>query len=91
MTIYNVAHVYDREGEFGDAEYTERLVATFESREDAETFVAKYSKPYIYAKPYDELWCNQFVIIEVEIISHSEFNLDKTPEEYGVWIPERRI
>ena len=89
MKIYNVAHVYDIDGGFGDVVRGEELVATFANREDAEAFVAKYSHPYVYEVPYDEMWCNQFVIVETEVITHSEFNLDKTPKDYGIWIPER--
>ena len=91
MKIYNVAHIYDVDGGFGDAIRSEDFVAAFENREDAEAFVAQYSKPYVYDQPYADLWCNQFVIVETEVIMHSKFNLDKTPEEYGVWIPERII
>ena len=89
MKIYNVAHVYDVDGGFGDAISSEDFVAAFESREDAEAFVAKYSKPYVYEKPYNELWCNHFVIVETEVVTRSEFDINKTPKEYGIWIPER--
>ena len=88
MKIYNVVHVYDEDGGFGDAMSTEEFVAAFESAEDAQAFVEKYSKPYVYDRPYSELYCNQFVIVETEIITHAEFDINKTPREYGVFIPD---
>lgn len=90
MKIYNVYHAYDVDGGFGDAVYEQELVATFENEADAKAFVEKYSDPYVYDNPYDELYCNQFTIEAVEIISHSEFDINKTPSDYGAWIPERK-
>ena len=87
MKIFNVVHIYDVDGGFGDAIRNEELVAVFASAEDADAFVAKYNRPYVYDRPYAELYCNQFVVVEVEVITHAEFDIDKTPEEYGAWIP----
>ncbi len=89
MKIYNVVHVYDKEGGFGDAVRTEEFVAAFENAEDAQAFVEKYSKPYVYDRDrsYVDLYCNQFAIVETEIITHAEFDINKTPKEYGVFIP----
>ena len=84
MKIYNVYHLYDVDGGFGDAIPKSEMVAIFESKADAEAFVEKYNKPYVYDKPYDTLWCNEYVVTETEIISHKEFNINKTPEDYGV-------
>ena len=89
MKIYNVAHIYDIDSGFGDAVQTEDFVAAFANRKDAEAFVEKYSKPYVYDIPYAGLYCNKFIIVEAEVITRSEFNLDKTPKEYGIWLPER--
>lgn len=89
MKIYNVYHAYDVDGGCGDATRTEEFVAAFASKEDAQAFVEQYSKPYVYDTPYAELYCNQFGIIETEIITHSEFDINKTPSDYGAWIPER--
>ena len=88
MKIYNVYHLYDVDGEYGDAVYAETLVAIFASETDAKAFVAKYDNPYVYEKPYQELWCNHYVIRETEIITHEEFDINKTPEDYGAWVPE---
>ena len=90
MKIYNVFHAYDADGEFGDACPVECLVATFASETDAKTFVEKYSHPYVYAKPYNELYCNEYFIREIEVVSHEEFNINKTPKDYGIWVPERK-
>ena len=89
MKIYNVAHVYDVDGGYGDAVTVEDFVAAFEREEDATAFVEKYSKPYVYYAPYAELYCNKFAIIETEVVTHSEFNIDKTPKEYGIWLPNK--
>ena len=51
MKIYNVFHVYDVDGGFGDAITEETSVATFVNKEDADAFVAKYNKPYVYDNP----------------------------------------
>lgn len=90
MKIYSVYHIYDVDGGVGDAVPTEALVAIFESETDAKAFVEKYSDPYIYYEPYDELYCNDFFIRESEIVTHAEFDINKTPTDYGIWIPDRR-
>ena len=83
MKIYNVYHEYDVDGGFGDAIPRSDLVATFVSENDAKAFVEKYSKPIVYDRPYNELWCNSLVISETEIITSAEFDINKRPEEYG--------
>ena len=88
MKIYNVYHLYDIDGGYGDAQSTEEFIATFVSETDAKSFVEKYNKPYVYEKPYQELYCNCYVVRETEIITHEEFDINKTPEDYGAWLPE---
>ena len=89
MKVYSVYHRYDVDGGFGDAVPQEEHVATFESKTDAEMFVLKYSKPRVYAEPYNKLYCNEYVIRETEIISHAEFDINKTPADYGVWLLQK--
>lgn len=91
MKIYNVYHCYDVDSGYGDAVETEILVATFESETDAKTFVEKYSDPYVYKKPYDELYCNVYIIRETELVTHAEFNINKAPEDYGIKLPKRLV
>ena len=62
MKIYNVYHEYDTDGGFGDAIAQSDLVATFATETDAKAFVEKYSKPYVYDRPYAALYCNQLII-----------------------------
>lgn len=83
MKIYNVYHEYDTDNGNGDAISQSDLVATFESETDAKTFVEKYSKPYVYDRPYAELYCNQLIISEMEIITHDKFDINKAPDAYG--------
>lgn len=91
---YDVYHIYDIDGGFGDAVYEESKVATFESKEDAEKFVEKFNNPHVYYKPYDELNCGILEIRESEIIpkgadldiiafkrlNRDEFDLEKKME-----------
>ena len=68
MTIYNVIHHYDVDGGFGDAIHETETLFSFESKADAEAFVAKYAFPHVWDKPYDELKCGELTIEEQEII-----------------------
>lgn len=91
MTIYNVYHVYDVGDDYGNAIYADDYVASFEREMDAKAFVEKYSKPYIYAKPYEELYCNEFVVRESELVMHENFDLNDTPKDFGVLIPDTNL
>jgi hypothetical protein len=91
MKIYNVYHCYDVDSGYGDAVEKEMLVATFESEMDAKAFVEKYSDPYVYRKPYDELYCNQYIVRKTELVTHAEFDIDNTPNYYGIFIPKRDV
>ena len=90
MKIYNVYHVYDVDGGYGDAVPTESLVASFESEMDAKEFVQTYSNPFVYKKPYEELCCNDYIVREAELITHAEFDINNAPNYYGVFIPNRK-
>jgi hypothetical protein len=83
MKVYNVYHHYDVDGGFGDAIGKSVLVATFESEVDANAFVEKYHSPYVYDRPYASLYCNSLSVSEMEIITHAEFDINKTPDSYG--------
>lgn len=87
MKIYSVYHCYDVDGEFGDAVPKEKLVAIFENKADAKAFVKKYHNPYVYYKPYDELYCNAYCIRETEIVAHKDFDINHGPEWYGIRMP----
>lgn len=91
MTIYNVYHVYDVGDEYGNAIYADDYVASFEDEMDAKAFVKKYSKPYVYAKPDEELHCNEFIVRESELITHANFNINDTPKDFGVLIPNKEM
>lgn len=87
MKVYSVYHAYDVDGGYGDPVPAEELVATFESETDAKAFVKAYNHPFIYAVPYSELLCNSYFVRETEFVSHAEFDINKTPEMYGIHIP----
>ena len=53
MIIYGVYHIYDVDGGFGDAIGEESLIETFLNKNDAETFVQKYSDPHCYDNPLE--------------------------------------
>ena len=89
MRIYNVYHVYDVGDEYGNAICTEDYVASFESEMHAREFIEKYNDPYVYDKPYAELYCNIFIVRESELITRKEFDINDTPKDYGIFIPER--
>ena len=91
---YDVYHIYDIDGGFGDACYNESKVATFESKADAEDFVERFENPHVYGTPYDELNCGTLEIRESEIVpkgadldviafrrlNRDEFDLEKKME-----------
>ena len=83
MVIYNVYHEYDTDGGFGDAIPESDLVASFAREEDAKAFVEKYSNPHVYDRPYAELWCGKLVVSEAKIITPENFDINKSPRDYG--------
>lgn len=78
MEIYQVIHTYDVDGGFGDAVGCEDVIATFEKAEDAEAFVNRYSNGHVYDIPYAELEQGSLYYKAVDIISHKEFDLERT-------------
>ena len=83
MKVYSVYHDYDTDGGFGDAISQRELLATFESKEDADTYIAKYENPHIYERPYAGLECGVLTLEEVEVISHDDFDFDEEPKD--IW------
>ena len=75
--IYEVVHLYDVDGGFGDAIGREDVIARFAEESKAKEIVEKYAKPHIYEKPYASLYCGELVVHEVE--------LDVYPEEKSMW------
>lgn len=71
--MFEVIHKYDVDGGFGDAIPEEDVVARFETESEAKEFVARFAKPHIYSKPYDELWCGELVFEEVKLNTLADF------------------
>lgn len=67
-TVYDVIHLYDEDGGFGDAVGCEEKILTFEKKEDAEKFVELFSKSRVYDKPYMRLYCGELEIREAEVL-----------------------
>lgn len=68
MKIYNVIHLYDVDGGFGDAISQHKLLFTTTSKEVAEQFVNNYNNPHIYEIPYAELWAGALTITEQTVV-----------------------
>lgn len=68
MKVYIVKHEYDVDGGIGDAIGKEDVLCGFTSEAEAEAFVSAYEKPHIYDQPYDDLWCGNLVIEELNMI-----------------------
>ena len=77
MKIYLIQHIYDRSGEFGDAEPTQETLGYFLDRAQADEYVVKYgTKQYVYAKSYDYLTYGCLIVQEMNLDSLS---LDVNP------------
>ena len=87
MKVYNVFHRYHIDGGFGDAISRNDLIATFESKEDAEAFANEFSNPHVYDSP--DLFCGNLYVEEKEIISHKEFDMYSVDGRYW-WLPNPR-
>lgn len=55
--IYVVFEDIDIDGGFGDAVATTETVCAFETEGEAKVYVEQNSKPTIYDRPYDDLYC----------------------------------
>lgn len=80
-TIYNVYHLYDVDGGFGDAVGQKDLLFTTDNKEVAEAFVSKYDNDHIYFIPYAELYRGALRIEEVNIVE----TYDDIPQEIIQW------
>ena len=65
--VYEVVHIYDVDGGFGDAIGNEDVIAIFDDKEKAYEFANKYDNPHIYGTPYADLWCGKLRVNEKEI------------------------
>lgn len=84
--IYQVLHLLDVDGGFGDAISTSEVLYTFTRKEDADKFVERYNNPHVYDKPYAELWGGCLEIHEMDVID----SFDSLPElqwDKDAWIP----
>lgn len=66
--MYIIEHCYDVDGGFGDAVEVSDVIGVTESKEEAEAYVAKYSHPEIYDRPYSSLYHKELRIREVATI-----------------------
>ncbi len=73
--VWNVIHIFDVDGGFGDAIYEEEVVLTiYATDEEAKAFEEKYNKPYVYDHPWMDLTCHGVCLEEVKPIDVSEVN-----------------
>jgi len=84
--IYQVFHVYDVDGGFGDAVMRQDIIATFECYEDAKAFVDRFSKPHVYDKPYAKLSCGELVIYESDVVGKGAIDLDNENTNSFWWL-----
>ena len=55
--LYNIFHVFDVDGGFGDAVKTEKCLGLVEAtEEEIEEFLKLWDKPRIYDHPYSDLY-----------------------------------
>ena len=90
MKIFNVFHLYDEDGGFGDPVGQEELIASFENKSDAEEFANLLSNPHVYDKPYADLSCGYIEVRELDVISHAEFDASKVDKAKYWWTEEAR-
>ena len=64
--LYMILHIYDVDGGYGDSVTVEKTLCVTENEQEAQEYVKKYSKPEVYEKPYDELYCHELIIKEIE-------------------------
>lgn len=74
---YLVQYHIDVDGGFGDAVETTEPICIFSSREMAERYVEKYSKPVVYDTPYDELYKGRLSIVEVPVLTSVDIEPSK--------------
>lgn len=84
MALYNVYHIYDEDGGFGDAVSMEQHVATVEcTKEEIEEFIKEFDKTEAYDHPYATLECHTIRVEEARTVTMEE--LRKDPYGDGGW------
>ena len=88
--IYQVVHVFDVDGGFGDAIEEQETLVTFDNLDDAKKFVERYSNPFVYDHPYADLHCGELVIHTYQVLtSMDEFKeTDDFLRENDWWLKE---
>ena len=70
--MWLIEHNYDVDGGFGDAVPVTDVVGATETKEEAEAYVAKWSNPEVYDKPYADLYHKELSIREVKMVNINE-------------------
>lgn len=66
--LYNIFHVYDVDGGFGDAVTREKHIGLVEAtEEEVKEFLAVWDKPRIYDHPYSDLYEHHVIARPVKI------------------------
>lgn len=65
MSKFAVFHIFDVDGNFGDAVWQEELICVFNSEEEANAFKIKYENPHVYDTPYQALECGRLEVKEL--------------------------
>ena len=82
IKIFGVFHIFDVDGDFGDAISQEELICTFNSEEEAKDFIKKYEKPHVYDIPFHALECGKLKLRELPT-TYNEKDFWWLSEEYG--------
>lgn len=77
MKVYQVFHLYDEDGGFGDAIPQEQILITFGNLEDANAFVKRFENPHVYDHPYQDLHCGKLIVMESDVIEKGGLDLDE--------------
>lgn len=86
MKIYQVIHLYETDGGFGDAISQQDIIATFENYDDAKAFADRFSNDHVYDKPYSELHCGKLEVYESDVFIKGELNLDEVDKKAFWWL-----
>ena len=65
MKTFGVFHIFDVDGNFGDAVRQEELICVFNSEEEANEFKTKFERPHVYDCPYHALECGKLEVREL--------------------------
>ena len=86
MKVYQVFHLYDVDGGFGDAVGQSEVIASFENKDDAIALCERLRNEHVYDKPYADLWCGCLAVEEFDIVSHKDFSIDNYKPEDFWWM-----